>query len=148
MQFTIDCGLQFRSSSSSLLSAFSDADWAGVLKNSRPFLGLAQNLNIKLLPMLQLRLSGCSRCYESLGLFKPNLQCYGVTTLELRICHLTQSSMQGQSILKSTFTLFVSVLLRSNCRSVSSRPRIKLLISSPSHSRIQHFDGVSAISTC
>ena len=96
--------------------------------------------------MLQQSLSGCSHCCENLELFKPNLQCYGVKTLVQHICRRTQSFTPERSILKWTFTLFVSGLLRSNYRFVSSHPRIKLPISSLSHSLYRCMIIVNAIS--
>jgi hypothetical protein len=109
VHYSIDCGLQFWASPSTLLSAFSDADWAGNMDDRRStgryaiFYGgnlitwsarkqstvsrSSTESEYKALADATVELVWVSRCYESLVVLKLNHQCCGVTTLMLHICH-------------------------------------------------------------
>jgi len=112
---TIDFGLQFTKSSSMLLSAFSDANWAGnvddrhstgamlyflvvislhgVQGNKLRFHNQVRRPNIKLWLMLLLKLYGFRFCFVNLGFLCRDLQAFGATTLVLLTLLLIRSSI-------------------------------------------------------
>lgn len=112
---TIDFGLQFTKSSSMLLSAFSDANWAGnvddrhstgamlyflvvislhgVQGNKLRFHNQVRRPNIKLWLMLLLKLYGFRFCFMNLGFLCRDLQAFGATTLVPLTLLLIRSSI-------------------------------------------------------
>jgi hypothetical protein len=131
VRYTIDIGLEFCSTTSTLLSAFSDADWAGSMDDRRSTGGYAIFYGGNLIAWSARKQSTVSRSsteseYKALanataeliwvqsllqepGVNKRNLEYYGVTILERLTCLRTQCFMQEQSKLKWIFTLFESV---------------------------------------
>ena len=133
MKHTTKLGFKICRSSSSLITAFSDADWAGCLDDWRStggfavFLGgnliswsarkqatvsrssteAALKLSTKQWQMLQQKLCGCKHCCMNWVFKHRKQQSCGVTILELSIFQLILFFKQGQNIYRLIIILCV-----------------------------------------
>ena len=160
---TIDFCLKIMPLSSTMISAFSDADWAGCSDDRRStggfavFLGAnlvswqakkqATLLDINLLLMQLQKLFVCNLFWMSWVFDNRWFLFYGVIILVLRISLPIQFFMPAPNTLKLIFNLFMKELLKRSLIFILSLHMIKLLMVLPRHNLCISYMNSDTIST-
>ncbi|WVZ94198.1 hypothetical protein U9M48_040119, partial [Paspalum notatum var. saurae] len=161
---TVGFGLKILKSSSNLVSAFSDVDWAGCSDDRRSTGGFVVFLGSNLIfwsAQKQTTVSHSSTEAEykalanataqliwNLGCLNRELLFCGVIILVLHTYLLILSFMLALSILRWITILFGNELQKNYWTSASSLLMIKLVMASPRFSQLGSFRNLETISTC
>ncbi|WVZ94141.1 hypothetical protein U9M48_040073 [Paspalum notatum var. saurae] len=161
---TVGFGLKILKSSSNLVSAFSDVDWAGCCDDRRSTGGFVVFLGSNLISWSAQKQTTVSRSsteaeYKALanataqliwnlGCLNRELLFCGVIILVLHTYLLILSFMLALSILRWITILFGNELQKNYWTSTSSLLMIKLVMASPRFSQHGSFRNLETISTC